>query len=375
MAMGKNVVVCCDGTANQVVSGDNTNVVRLCAVAVKDARQIVYYGPGLGTMEAEGALTWWGRFWTKIAGLAAGYGIARDIRNAYSFIMVHYEEGDRLYLFGFSRGAYTARAVASLLKLYGLLRIGNEALLPYMIRELLHFDSLTSRLVDWLTFGHWNLNKKRVMAKFDKAAEIRTVFATRPCKPHFVGVWDTVSSVGLAFSPTRIPYTAKNDDIAIGRHALALDERRTFFIRNLWQYDPRQPAPGPHDIKEVWFAGVHSDIGGGYPEAEAGLAKIAFGWMVREAAAASLIVDLAALERELGTGPGRSAPDANGKMHNSMKGLWPLVEFVPVWSGLDKIRVNLFRRRRVPKGALVHESVGRRAGYTRPLPDDHRIES
>lgn len=373
--MGKNVVVCCDGTANQVVAGDNTNVVRLCAVTAKDSRQIVYYGPGLGTMEAEGALTWWGRFWTKVAGLVAGYGIARDIRNAYSFIMTHYEPGDRLYLFGFSRGAYTARAVASLLKLYGLLRIGNEALLPYMIRELLHFDSLSCRLVDWLTGTRWDLNRKRVAVKFDKAREIRTVFATRGCKPHFVGVWDTVSSVGWAFSPTRIPYTAKNDEIAIGRQALALDERRTFFIRNLWQYDPLQPAPGPHDLKEVWFAGVHCDIGGGYPEAEAGLAKIAFEWMVREAVAAALIVDPAALARELGGDPHKSAPDPDAKLHDSMNGLWPLVEFVPVWSGLDRIRVNLFSRRHVPEGALIHISVGQRAGYARDLPASHRIES
>jgi len=106
--MAKNVVVCCDGTANQVVAGDDTNVVRLCAVAIKDpSRQIVYYGPGLGTMEAEGALTWLGRFLTRVAGLAFGYGIARDIRNAYAFIMAHYEPGDRLYLFGFqSRGLH-----------------------------------------------------------------------------------------------------------------------------------------------------------------------------------------------------------------------------------------------------------------------------
>jgi uncharacterized protein (DUF2235 family) len=373
--MGKNLVVCCDGTANQVVAGDDTNVVRLCAVAVKDPRQIVYYGPGLGTMEAQGAITWWGRFWTRVAGLAFGYGIARDIANAYVFIMAHYEQGDRLYLFGFSRGAYTARAVASLLRVYGLLRVGNEALVPYIIRELLHFDSLWRRLVDFVTRSHWNLNKKRVDAKFAKAREICTVFATRACKPHFVGVWDTVSSVGWAFSPTRIPYTAKNDHIAIGRHALALDERRAFFIRNLWQFDPRQPAPGPHNIKEVWFAGVHCDVGGGYPEAESGLAKISFEWMVREAEAALLVVDRAALQSELGaTGGGNSRPDPNAKMHNSMTWFWALAEFAPIVSGLSRIRVNLFRPRYVPEGALVHVSVAQRAGYHRWLPD-HRTES
>jgi uncharacterized protein (DUF2235 family) len=373
--MGKNVVVCCDGTANQVVQGSDTNVVRLCGIAIKDDRQIVYYSPGLGTLEAEGALTWFGRAWTKVAGLAGGYGIARDVSNAYAFIMAHYAPGDRLYLFGFSRGAYTARAVASLLRLYGLLRVGNEALLPYLVRELLHFDSLARRLLDALTAGRWQMNKKRVEAKFAKAHEIRSVFAARSCRPHFVGVWDTVSSVGWFFSPTRIPYTAKNEHIRIGRHALALDERRAFFIRNLWQHDPTLAPPGPLDIKEVWFAGVHCDIGGGYPDAENGLSKITLEWMVREAQAADLLIDPVALNRELAGRGGKSTPDPNARMHNSMIGLWPLAEFVPLVSGLSGWRVNLFRRRRVPAGALIHASVAKRAGYSRPLPDEHRIET
>lgn len=375
--MGRNLVVCCDGTANQVVSGDNTNVVRLCAVAIKEpARQILYYGPGLGTMEADGALTWWQRGWTKLAGLASGYAIARDIRNAYSFLMAHYQPGDRLFLFGFSRGAYTARAVASLLRLYGLLRVGNESLVPYIVRELLHVDSLFLRLVDGISFGRWKLNEQNVKAKFGKADEVRAIFATRPCKPDFVGVWDTVSSVGL-ISPTRIPYTARNSDIAVGRQALALDERRVFFNRNLWQFNPLDPAPGPHDIKEVWFAGVHCDIGGGYPEKESGLAKLAFAWMAREAIAHGLLVDQAALDRMLAAGPaGQSAPDPNARMHNSMNGIWPVVECLPVPRGLHgAFRINFFRRRVVPDGALIHASVLERSGYARPLPAGYRIEN
>jgi uncharacterized protein (DUF2235 family) len=369
--MARNLVVCCDGTANQVVAGNDTNVVRLCAVAIKDVdRQLVYYGPGLGTLEAEGALTWFGRVLTRIAGLAFGYGIARDIRNAYAFIMAHYQPDDRLYLFGFSRGAYTARAVASLLRLYGLLRVGNESLIPYIIRELLHFDSAILQLLAPA------LNKKRVDAKFAKARSVREIFASQTCKPHFVGVWDTVSSVGWVYSPTRIPYTAKNGDIAVGRHALALDERRAFFIRNLWQFDPLQPPQGPHDIKEVWFAGAHSDVGGGYPEAESGLAKVTLEWMIREARLHGLLVEQAAIERELGvTGQRQSKPNPNAKLHASMTWLWALAEFVPLVSGLrGKVRINLFRPRFVPSGAMIHQSVLDRSNYDRPLPKQHRIE-
>lgn len=370
--MAKNVVVCCDGTANQVFVGNDTNVVRLCAVTIKDPeRQVLYYGPGVGTMEAEGALTWFGRFLTRVAGFAFGYGIARDIRNAYAFIVAHYEPGDRLYLFGFSRGAYTARAVASLLRLYGLLRIGNESLVPYIVRELLSFDSA------FLQFLAPGRNQRRVDAKFAKARSIREIFATRVCKPHFIGVWDTVSSVGWVYNPARIPYTAKNPDVAVGRHALALDEKRAFFIRNLWQFDPTASPEGPHDIKEVWFAGVHSDVGGGYPERDSGLAKITLEWMLREAEEHGFVVDRQAKERELGlAGQGRAKPDPNAKMHNSMTWLWALAEFVPLVSGLrGKIRINLFRPRFVPPGALIHESVQRRAGYKRPLPPRYRVET
>jgi hypothetical protein len=111
------------------------------------------------------------------------------------------------------------------------------------------------------------------------------------------------------------------------------------------------------------------------PKLRQGLAKIAFEWMVREAVAASLIVDPAVLARELGGDPHKSAPDPNARLHNSMNGLWPLAEFVPVWSGLDRIRVNLFSPRYVPEGALIHKSVGQRAGYARRIPASHRIES
>lgn len=372
--MPRNLVVCCDGTANQIFAGDDTNVVRLCAVAIKAPdRQIIYYGPGLGTMEAEGALTWIGRAWTRLAGLALGYGIANDIAKAYAFIVANYQPGDRVYLFGFSRGAYTARAVASLLKLYGLLRIGNEALIPYIVRELLHFDAPFAYILQRVAPDRL---KKRVDEKFAKARETRKTFATREVKPHFVGVWDTVSSVGWFFSPTRIPYTAVNSDIEVGRHALALDERRAFFIRNLWQFDPTQPAKGPLNIKEVWFAGVHCDIGGGYRESQSGLAKLALEWMLREAEQHQLLIDDAARQRVLGeAGQGRVRPNPNAKMHNSMTGLWFLAEFVPLVSGLrGKLRINFFRRRIVPSGALIHESVFRRNGYDRPLPPEHRIE-
>src|SRR5258706_16299969 len=117
----KNIVICCDGTSNEFAK-DTTNVVKLFYTLVLDPSvQIAYYHPGLGTMEPPGALTNIGRRITRLLGLAFGYGLPADIRDAYVFLMDNFEEGDRVFLFGFSRGAYTVRAVASLLNMYGLL--------------------------------------------------------------------------------------------------------------------------------------------------------------------------------------------------------------------------------------------------------------
>src|SRR4051812_7786895 len=103
--MGRNIVICCDGTANQF-SQNNTNVVKLYYVLNHDpARQLTCYHPGLGTMEPSGALTTFARKATKLLGMAVGWGLENDIRDVYTFLMERFEPGDRLFMFGFSRGA------------------------------------------------------------------------------------------------------------------------------------------------------------------------------------------------------------------------------------------------------------------------------
>jgi uncharacterized protein (DUF2235 family) len=122
--MPRNLVVCCDGTANEFAR-HHTNILKLFSTLVQDPEgQLAYYHPGVGTMEAVGALTSAARSVTKLLGMAVGYGLETDIRDAYAFLVRFHEEGDRLFLFGFSRGAYTVRAVASLLHIYGLIRQG-----------------------------------------------------------------------------------------------------------------------------------------------------------------------------------------------------------------------------------------------------------
>lgn len=373
--MAKNIVICCDGTANEFAT-DRTNVVKLCSTLVQDpARQIVYYHPGLGTMEPPGALTGLARAVTKLLGRAVGYGLAADIRDAYVFLMNNYEEDDRVFLFGFSRGAYTARAVASLLHMYGLLPRGNEPLVPYAVRMLAAVNAAG-------TVTHAVLSPARRQAAplrmFTLAEQFKQTFSPRTCPVWFLGVWDTVSSVGWVDNPLRLPYTASNPVIQIGRHAVAIDERRAFFRTNLWRPAQAPAAAGPVDLKQVWFPGVHCDIGGGYPEKESGLSKIALEWMLREAERAYLQLDPGRVDTVLGrTGTGDYVqPDPNAMMHQSLKGLWILAEFVPKRHYDTQTRswvrrLNLFRRRSFPPNPLVHESAYLRgSAYQARLPAD-----
>jgi uncharacterized protein (DUF2235 family) len=133
--VGKNIVVCLDGTGNQLKAKGNTNVVRLYEMLdlTDPSKQIAYYDPGVGTFSAQGAWTPIGQRISKLFGLAFGSGLRTNLGEAYTYLMQHYEDGDRLFIFGFSRGAYTARALAGLLRAAGLLRPGSENLVPYAV--------------------------------------------------------------------------------------------------------------------------------------------------------------------------------------------------------------------------------------------------
>jgi len=366
--MSRNIVLCCDGTANEFAR-DRTNVVKLFYTLDQDpSAQLSYYHPGVGTMEAMGAITTAGRKITKLLGQAIGYGLEADIRDAYVFLMNNFQEGDRLFLFGFSRGAYTVRSVAALLHMYGLIRKGNEPLVPYAIRMQMAITKLRKD----------KSRPSEVSAYFELAKEFKEHFCAGECAPHFVGIWDTVSSVGWIENPLRLPYVANSPNIAIGRHAIAIDERRAFFRSNLWH-----PAPqdgGPKDLKQVWFPGVHCDVGGGYPEAESGLSKIPLQWMLAEAEAAGLRVDPSRRDLVLGLSGGNFVPpNPKAEMHESLTAKWWAAEFIPKrhydWKRKEETRrMNLFRRRTIPQGASIHQSAyDRGPGYAERLPGDAKV--
>jgi uncharacterized protein (DUF2235 family) len=248
--------------------------------------------------------------------------------------------------------------------MYGLIRKGDEPLVPYAIRMLMAINRAQ---------GRTKANQpSQVSALFKLADEFKAHFSGAPCKPYFVGVWDTVSSVGWIENPLRLPYTANNPDIQIGRHAIAIDERRAFFRPNLWR---PTATGGPRDVKQVWFPGVHCDVGGGYPETESGLSKVPLEWMLREAASAGLLTDPAKVNMVLGRSDGGYVPpNPKADMHESLTPVWWGAEFIPKrhynWEQRkEERRMNLFRRRTIPDGSMIHDAAYQRgADYQKLLP-------
>jgi T6SS, Phospholipase effector Tle1-like, catalytic domain len=373
----KKIVLCCDGTGNEFgapnpdpadkQAGCNSNVVKLYTALQIDNDQVGYYHPGVGTMGAPAATHWWAREWSKIKGLAFGVGFRENVLDAYRYLMETYSDNggygneDEVYIFGFSRGAYTARALAGLLHGYGLLCKGNEGHIPYA----------------WRMYVAQHDHRRRNCVEPDTA--FKETFSHKNFKIQFVGVWDTVSSVGWISTPLRLFNVAQNDIILRGRHAVSIDEHRCFFQDNLWG----DPLKG-QDLLQVWFAGVHSDVGGSYLQPESGLSDIAFRWMLDEVGiqpgadgkyrdGPGIRLNKAHLDLVLGKMPVPEVdpellyiPPACSKLHNSLTGVWWLLEFIPHLyynkdNDKEQRRVPLgLRRRQLPAGSLVHESVAKR---------------
>lgn len=333
--MPKNIVICCDGTGNQV-SSEPTNIMRLWSALVLDDNQIGFYDPGVGTLGEPRMLGFFRKQVRKRLDGAIGYSIRDNFIEAYSFIARQYQPDDKVFLFGFSRGAYTARAVGAAIHLFGLTRPEHENLAPYV----------------WRTFSNDD-GDEDAKTLFQTANRFHQRF-TRKVPVHFVGVWDTVSSFGFITHFRTLPHTRSNPSVAVLRHAVSIDEHRACFRANLCERGAPQ-----QDFQEVWFAGVHSDVGGGYPEEEAGLAKVPFRWMVKEAVAKGLRIDPDRYQETLLTPP----PDAKAKPHESLRGWWRVLEVLPQrrWNhkkGRHSWRLpNLFRRRGMTSEECPHPSV------------------
>jgi uncharacterized protein (DUF2235 family) len=344
--MTKSIVLCCDGTSNEITT-DSTNVVRLYRMLVRNDQQLAYYDAGVGSMADPAALTWFQKQSSKYLDQAVGHTLKANFVLAYRFLVRNYQPGDRIFLFGFSRGAYTARAIAGAIHFLGLLR-----------PEL---DDLAQ--LAWTIYSDED-EDLQVTARFRGGNRFRKSFSIHPDpRIHFVGVWDTVSSFGWITNLRTLPHTGNNPSIDHVRHALAIDEHRAMFKANLF----RPEDPGQHlSIKQVWFAGTHSDIGGGFAPHEGGLSRITLRWMLREAEQQGLLIDEEQRAHILGQ-IGTHDADEVGLLHESLTGpLFRLMELLPrrTWRGKDKgtglVGPNFGKRRFIEVGSTIHESVLKR---------------
>jgi uncharacterized protein (DUF2235 family) len=330
----KRLVVCCDGTWNRPDQLDGgvpapTNVAKIAlAVAREDGQgtaQLLHYQPGVGTRRLE-----------RLRGGAFGLGLSRNVRECYRFLVETYEPGDELYFFGFSRGAFTARSTVGLVRNCGILRAEQSERIKDAYRLYRNRDDRTKP----------NGIEAQMFRRMRSHPETRI---------HFVGVWDTVGALGIPIDGIRLPVLTKrwrfhdttlSSHVRFAYHALAIDERRGPFKPTLWQ---QQAHATDQTLEQVWFGGVHCDVGGGY--ADRSLAEIPLLWMVDRARAAGLVFE-----------PDRFAPDALGVMHDSLKGFYRLLRRYP-------------RPLVADRGAVASSAVRRhreaRSGYDPPALLDH----
>lgn len=356
--MSRNLVICLDGTNNEPETGP-TNVARLYEIAAKDGEQVVYYDPGVGTMGARSATTRFGKALTRAGGLVLGHGVKDNIAEAYTFLMRTYQTGDRIFVFGFSRGAYTALALTGMLRTVGLLRPGAENLVPYALKLYTRIGKDDPTPKEEREFWKLRSEFNRSFGNPDFPDRFDTT------QVRFLGIWDAVKTVGwfnlrARFQQARWPFTRKVPNVEIGRHALAIDENRRPYAE--YRFDEDQVADG-NRLREVWFAGVHSDVGGKFPD-DHRLSDIALRWITDEAIEAGLRFDPEAYVEQVGVAHGAELPDdhALGRIHTNGVG-WAIV-------GLG------WRRRKIRPADEIHPSVhcrveatlGRSKPYQRRLP-------
>ncbi len=259
--MSKNIVVLSDGTGQEGGVGYNTNIYKIFNMLEdRTGKQIAFYDPGLGTDRK------------KIAGLIAGAGISKNIIDCYKFIFENYNAGDQIYLFGFSRGAATVRSLSSFIHLFGILPKSRPDLIykAYKIYQISNKESREAKAKDFIEKHH-------------------TMWTTIK----FIGCFDTVAALGL---PSKffnallelIPWYRNDfhdfklsESVENAYHALSVDDERKTFHPVMWDSEVLHTEKMNQKLLQVWFLGMHTDVGGGYPKSD--LSDITLVWMLEKA--------------------------------------------------------------------------------------------
>lgn len=269
--MTKRIVVCADGTwgrpEKNPAKDAPTNVLRMARavqpVAEDDRAQQVFYDWGIGS------------YYDPLLGGATGKGINKNIMDDYRYIVQNYSPGDEIFLFGFSRGAYTVRSLCGLINNCGILTRPDASLVQQ-------------------AFDLYRKPGKKFAPHGEESEQFRARHSHPRAPISFVGVWDTVGALGIPLSflgllerEDEFHDTKLGSNVRVARHALAVDENRSDFEPTVWT--PRDGL----DLKQVWFVGSHGDVGGGYRSTGDGssLVDIPLGWMMNQAEAAGLTLE------------------------------------------------------------------------------------
>jgi uncharacterized protein (DUF2235 family) len=321
--MAKNIILCSDGTGNRDIKGRGTNVFKLFeAVDLNEHRvnplldqQLAFYDDGVGTG---------GHTLLRAMGGAAGYGLKRNVKDLYRALSRVYDVGDRIYLFGFSRGAFTVRTLAGLIGTCGIVK-GEACATTHELRRsveaayVAYRTRYSSALTSAVRRVRRSADSERAIEQFQRTYQVHTSVPIE-----FIGVWDTVDAVGMPFAlaslVNRVFYQFKFPTNTLGTcvkrayHALSIDDARLAFEPVLWF--------GPDErIEQVWFAGAHSNVGGGYPKQ--GMSLVALDWMLGHAAAAGLRLNRT--DREIF----RSHASVDDMLYDPRSGLGCLYRWAP----------------------------------------------
>ncbi|MFY0405908.1 DUF2235 domain-containing protein [Solicola sp. PLA-1-18] len=298
----KRLVVCFDGTWKNASDVDVSNIEKIARTVRTDGgesgvQQVVSYIPGVG---ANYYLA------DRLLGGALGFGTLGNLVRGYRFLCLNYAPGDQVFVFGFSRGAATARSLAGMISRVGLLDV------PGLM------DGRLDEAVRRYTGGYPRRGETRRSAE-----EFRAAHCHASPEITFLGVFDTVAALGRR---ARFNDFGLCDVVAVARQALAVDEQRVVFRPLLWDGDDGDARRRPDRVKQVWFQGAHSDVGGGSGP-ESGLSDTTLLWMLQEARAEGLEVDDALLLRHVFTG-------ARARLHPS---LTPFYRLSNAWRRLCRI--------------------------------------
>lgn len=279
----RQLVLLLDGTGNTLTGGKgDTNVLKTCELlaARNDDKQVLYYSSGVGASSRvvpNGLIGNVLGVWRRLPGLALGDGVIQNILNAYCFVAENYREGDALFVFGFSRGAFAALCVSEVISQFGLVRPGQTHMAEGLLA--LYFTPVRKDAVDQRT---------RVLDQVRRSLASRHGTGVRI---RFLGLWDTVVSVGIPYiSYLDLPSGPSMDRLNVQhvRQALALHEYRAPYAAQPFPEEDFGSAHAERSLCQHWFRGAHSDVGGGYPASESGLADNALRWMLTEACACGL---------------------------------------------------------------------------------------